>query len=131
MISDLKGLVDKVEKARPQNLKRVKYFVGMTKILSLFAVHTNELEYMEGNAADDGAYKALDKLRVSWRNQEMKRIKGNLEAVRYRLQGIEAVDAVLDDRRLEQVRVIHLRFAISHMPFSARCVLFTFSFINT
>ena len=104
MLDELTDLVHQVEKSQPQNLKRLKFFVAMTKRLNLLEIYADEIEYIEEGAADDGAYATLDELRKTWRNQEMKRIKANLEKVHYQLQGVEAVSAVINGCRLEQVR---------------------------
>lgn len=133
MTSDLKDLVDEVEKAQPQNTKRVKYLVGMTKRLELLAIYVDQIEYIEEGVADDGAYTALEELRVQWRNQEIKRIKANLETVHYRLQGVEAVSAVINGCRLEQVRCGNgLQVMVAHASlFSVRCALSTSCCITT
>lgn len=103
MIGDLEELA-KGEDILPKNTKRVKYFCGMLKKLKLINVYEDILDFFgEGDDDTDGAYDALEKLRVTWRRQEIKRIAGNLEQIQYRLQGVEAVDIVTNGRRLEQV----------------------------
>lgn len=101
MVSDLVGLVHHV---LPQNTKRVKYFCGMTKKLKLIEVYDNLLSFWDDD--DDDAYEPLEKLQVSWRNQQIKDIRANLELVQYRLQGVDAVNTVIDGHRLEQVSTI-------------------------
>ena len=102
MTSDLESLVDEV---LPQNQKRVKFFCGMTKKLKLIAVYDDVLGFFGEDTDNNNAYETLEKLRISWRNMEMKRIKGNLEQTKYRLTGLEAVATVTNGRRLEQVGV--------------------------
>ena len=100
MVADLKDLVDEV---LPRNTKRVKYFAAMTKKLKLIEVYEDALElYGDEDEAED-AYEALDRLRVAWRNQEIKQIKANLEQIQYRFKGAETITAVSNGRRLEQV----------------------------
>lgn len=103
MLDDLDSLVDIVADARPENTRRVKYFCGMRKKLRLITVYADTLNFYGEDGDVDGAYAMLEKLRVSWRNQEMKRVKDNLELTRYSLPSTEAVAAVTNGRRLEQV----------------------------
>ena len=124
MVSELESVVEEV---LPQNTKRVKYFCGMTKKLSLISVYPDVLGFFGEDADNDEAYTMLEKLRVIWRNQEMKRIRDNLELTKYRLMSPEAVTAVTNGRRLEQVSrpgsSMHLTMA-KFLP-SARYVLYT------
>ncbi len=100
MVSSLESLAEDV---LSQNQKRVKYFCGITKKLNLISVYDNILAFYGESDENDGTYEALEKLRVAWRNLELKRIKANLEKTRYRLKGVEAVAIITDGRRVEQV----------------------------
>ncbi|PSS37523.1 hypothetical protein PHLCEN_2v637 [Hermanssonia centrifuga] len=99
MVSSLESLAEDV---LSQNQKRVKYFCGITKKLNLISVYDNILAFYGESDENDGTYEALEKLRVAWRNLELKRIKANLEKTRYRLKGVEAVAIITDGRRVEQ-----------------------------
>ena len=107
MLSDLEDLVDEV---LDKNTKRVKYFCGMTKKLKLIEVYDDILDFYGEDDEEDEAYEALEKLRVHWRNQEISRIKANLEQTQYRLQGPEAVAIITNGRRMEQVSIVVFSF---------------------
>lgn len=98
MTSDLEAAHDQV---LPQNAKRVKYLAGLTKDLAFVSVYENILAFLGEDEDGDDAYEAMEHLRVTWRNLEMKRIKANLDRVQYRLKGADYVSLVLDGRRLE------------------------------
>ena len=101
MISELEDLPEEV---RPENKRRVKYFCGMLKKLKLISIYSNLLGFFVEDNEEDEVYESLDRLRITWRNQEIKRIKENLEQTQYRLRGVEAVGIVTNGRRMEQVR---------------------------
>lgn len=96
-------VVDAPERVQPQNAKRIKYFAGISNDLRLVSMYTNILSIFGEDEDGEEAYEALERLRVVWRNLEMKRIKANLERMQYRLKGGDYISLVLDNRRLEQV----------------------------
>lgn len=127
MVNDLESIVEEV---LPQNTKRVKYFCGMTKKLSLISVYPDILGFFGEDADNDEAYAMLEKLRVIWRNQEMKRIRDNLELTKYRITSPEAVTAVTNGRRLEQVSSpgLSVHAILANVLHSVHCVSYTFYF---
>ena len=104
MIGDLKELVNEIETEQPLNVKRAKFFVAMTKKLRLIRVYIDMIGWLEAGTEDEEAYANLEKLRVAWRNEQIKKMKENVEHVHYNFQGVETVVAVIGGRRLEQVR---------------------------
>ena len=79
MINDFDDLVNEIATSEPQNVKRVKYFVAMTKKLRLICVYVDMIGFMDSGSEDEEAYASLEKLRIMWRNEQIKKMKENLE----------------------------------------------------
>ena len=102
MVADLE---DAPEKVHEKNKKRVKFFAAITKKLKLITISDNVSGFLD-ESENDEADEALEIIRVSWRNLEMRRIKSNLESLNYRLPDKDYVSLVLDGGRIENVCVM-------------------------
>lgn len=83
------------------NERRMDYLRAYTKVIRLHSVRNSNFSYLEDYGPD---YESLEKVRVTWRNAEMKWLQTRLESLNYQIDQPDDVTVLLAGRRLEHVR---------------------------